>query len=166
MKVKGRKANGNDWRLAIEKPPPYTQEVQSVLDIHQQAGTAIITAGTYRNFFEDKGQSYSHILNPKTGRPVTQQLLSVTVLHDDPTWADAWDTALLCLSGEQARKIMETEHLKALMISRNGDALQATASKLPASFHPAFMLRHRIILRKELQATVCNTDAFVIPCQF
>ncbi|QFY44158.1 FAD:protein FMN transferase [Candidatus Methylospira mobilis] len=124
MKVKGRKANGNDWRVAIEKPTPYTQEVQRVLDIHQQAGTAIMTAGTYRNFFEDKGQSYSHILNPKTGRPVTHQLLSVTVLHDDPTWADAWDTALLCVGGEQARKIAESEHLKALMISRDGDALQ------------------------------------------
>ena len=124
MKVKGRKANGNYWRVAIEKPTPYTQEVERVLDIHQQAGTAIMTAGTYRNFFEDKGQSYSHILNPKTGRPVTHQLLSVTILHDDPTWADAWDTALLCVGDEQARRIAESEHLKALLISRDGDALR------------------------------------------
>jgi FAD:protein FMN transferase len=124
MKVKGRKANGNHWRVAVEKPTPYTQEVQRVLDIHQQTGTAIMTAGTYRNFFEDKGQSYSHILNPKTGRPVTHHLLSVTVLHDDPTWADAWDTALLCVGEEQAKNIAEAEHLKALLISRDGDALQ------------------------------------------
>jgi FAD:protein FMN transferase len=124
MKVKGRKANGNHWRVAIEKPTPYTQEVERVLDIHQQAGTAIMTAGTYRNFFEDKGQSYSHILNPKTGRPVTHPLLSVTVLHEDPTWADAWDTALLCVGGQQARTIAETEHLKALLISREGETLQ------------------------------------------
>jgi thiamine biosynthesis lipoprotein len=124
MKVKGRKANGNHWRVAIEKPTPYTQEVERVLDIHQQAGTAIMTAGTYRNFFEDKGQSYSHILNPETGRPVTHQLLSVTILHDDPTLADAWDTALLCVGEEQARKIAESEHLKALLISRDGDAFK------------------------------------------
>lgn len=124
MKVKGHNAKGNSWRVAIEKPSPFSREVQRILDIHQMNGAAIMTAGTYRNFFEEKGHTYSHILNPKTGSPVTHHLLSVTVLHDDPTWADAWDTALLCVGETEAAKIAEAEHLKVLLIYQEGQVLK------------------------------------------
>ncbi len=116
MKVRGRKANGEDWRIAVEKPTPFTREVQRILSLHQQAGVAVMTSGTYRNFFEQGGQVYSHIINPKTGKPVNHKLLSVTVLHDDPTWADAWSTALLCLGEEEGYKTAEAEGLRALFI--------------------------------------------------
>ncbi|MGZ8244282.1 FAD:protein FMN transferase [Methylomagnum sp.] len=124
MKVKGKKANGKPWRVAVEKPTPMAREVQRIFDIHEQHGTAVMTAGTYRNFFEAQGKTYSHILDPKTGRPVTHGLLSVTVLHPDPTLADAWDTALLCVGEVEGMKIVEAEHLKALFIYRDGDQLK------------------------------------------
>jgi thiamine biosynthesis lipoprotein len=116
MKVRGRKANGEDWRIAVEKPTPLTREVQRILSLHQQAGVAVMTSGTYRNFFEQGGQVYSHIINPKTGKPVNHKLLSVTVLHQDPTWADAWSTALLCLGEEEGYETAEAEGLRALFI--------------------------------------------------
>jgi thiamine biosynthesis lipoprotein len=128
MKVKGRKANGNPWRVAIEKPTPFAREVERVLDLHQEKGTAVMTSGTYRNFFESGGKSYSHILDPKTGRPVTHNLLSATVLHEDPTWADAWSTALLCVGETEGAKIAEAEHLKALFIYRDGEQLKERMS--------------------------------------
>lgn len=124
LKVKGSKADGSPWRIAIEKPTPFTREVQRILEFHQQQGTAVMTAGTYRNFFEDKGTVYSHIIDPRTGRPVTHHLLSVSVLHDDPTWADAWDTALLCVGETEAARIAETEQLKALLIYQDGQTLK------------------------------------------
>ena len=124
LRVKGTKANGSSWRVAIEKPTPFEREVQRVLELHQQNGTAVMTAGTYRNFFEENGKVYSHILNPETGRPVTHHLLSVTILHEDPTWADAWDTALLCVGESEAMKIAEQEHLKALLIYQDGKELK------------------------------------------
>lgn len=116
MMVKGRKANGEDWKVGVLAPKPFTMELQKTLDIKQQSGMAVMTAGTYRNFFEEKGQSYSHILNPKTGRPVTHHLLSVTVLHPNPTWADAWDTALLCVGEQEAARIAEAEKLQVLLV--------------------------------------------------
>lgn len=128
MKVKGRKANGNLWRVAIEKPTPLAREVERVLDIHQEQGTAVMTSGTYRNFFESGGKSYSHILDPKTGRPVTHNLLSTTVLHPDPTRADAWSTALLCVGEVEGANIAEAEHLKALFIYREGEQLKEKMS--------------------------------------
>jgi thiamine biosynthesis lipoprotein len=116
MMVKGRKADGSDWRIGLEAPTPFVHQVRKVLGIREQSGTAVMTAGTYRNFFEENGQSYSHILNPKTGKPVNHRLRSVTVLHEDPSWADAWDTALLCAGEREAARIADAENLKVLFI--------------------------------------------------
>ncbi len=55
---------------------------------------------------------------------MTHNLLSVTVLHEDPTWADAWGTALLCVGEGEAAKIAERERLKVLLIYRDGNALR------------------------------------------
>ena len=129
MMVKGRKANGEDWRIGVETPTPVSRNVQKVIDIREEAGSAVMTAGTYRNFFEEKGQTYSHILNPKTGRPVTHHLLSVTVMHDDPAWADAWDTALLCVGEKEAMRISEEENIKALLIYNEDKALKEYMTK-------------------------------------
>jgi thiamine biosynthesis lipoprotein len=124
MRVKGGKANGSAWRVAIEKPLPYTREVERVLEVQERQGVAIMTSGTYRNFFQEGGKQYSHILDPKTGRPVTHRLLSVTVLHQDPTWADAWSTALLCLGETDGYRNAEREGLKALFISQENGELK------------------------------------------
>ncbi|MDD5411534.1 MAG: FAD:protein FMN transferase [Methylobacter sp.] len=129
MMVKGRKANGDDWRVAVQTPTPLTREMQKIIDVREQQGIAIMTAGTYQNFFEENGQTYSHILNPKTGRPVTHHLRSVTVMHDDPVWADAWDTALLCAGEEEAARIAEAEKLKVLLFYDADNKLKEHMSK-------------------------------------
>ena len=130
MIVKGRKKSWPyHWQVSIEKPNPFTREVQKVVEVREVQGTAIMTAGTYRNFFEDQGRSYSHIINPKTGRPVTHHLVSVTVMHDDPTWADAWDTALLCVGEQEAARIADAESLKVLLIYKGSDRFEEHLSK-------------------------------------
>lgn len=129
MLVKGRKANGEDWRIGIETPTPSGRGLQKIIDIKEMKGTAVMTAGTYRNFFVDKGKNYSHILNPKTGRPVNHRLRSVTVILDDPSWADAWDTALLCVGESKAMQIAEAENLKVFLVYENDNQLNEYASK-------------------------------------
>lgn len=124
MKVKGTKADQQHWRVAIQKPLPNTGNIHRILAMQDTQGTAIMTAGTYRNFFEDHGKSYSHIIDPRTGAPVTHQLLSVTILHDDPTWADAWDTALLCMGEQEAQQLAESEALKVFLIYQTGNELK------------------------------------------
>jgi thiamine biosynthesis lipoprotein len=127
--VKGRKANGDEWRVAVQTPTPLTREIEKIIDVREQQGIAIMTAGTYQHFFEENGQTYSHILNPKTGQPVTHHLRSVTVMHDDPAWADAWDTALLCVGEEEAARIAEAEQLKVLLIYDSDNKLTERMSK-------------------------------------
>jgi thiamine biosynthesis lipoprotein len=128
MKVKGVKADGTPWRVAVEKPVPMAREVQRVFDLNEASGMAVMTSGTYRNFFESGGKSYSHIINPKTGMPVSHKTLSTTVLHQDPTLADAWSTALICLGEEEGIKIANQEQLKALFIYHEGDQLKELMS--------------------------------------
>jgi thiamine biosynthesis lipoprotein len=134
MKVKGHKANGSAWRVAVEKPRPLIREVQRILELHQEAGIAVMTSGTYRNYFEANGKTYSHIIDPRTGMPVTHQLLSTTVLHEDPTLADAWSTALLCVGETEGLRIAEAEGLRALFIHQEGDQLKETLSPAFAKY--------------------------------
>lgn len=129
MKVKGHKADGTPWRVAVEKPNPMTREVQRVFDLNEASGMAVMTSGTYRNFFESGGKSYSHIINPRTGMPVSHHTLSTTVLHEDPTLADAWSTALLCLGEEEGARIADQEQLRVLFIVRDGDQLHERMSR-------------------------------------
>jgi FAD:protein FMN transferase len=116
MMIKGRKANGQPWRIGIESPTPSNRTLYKAITLNKTNAKAVMTAGTYRNFFETEGKSYSHILNPKTGWPVDHQLRSVTVIHDDPSWADAWDTALLCMGEKPAIKTVELEKLNVFLV--------------------------------------------------
>lgn len=134
MKVRGSKADGTPWRVAIEKPTPMAREVQRILELHEASGVAVMTSGTYRNFFEAGGQRYSHILDPRTGRPVTHRLLSTTVLDENPTLADAWSTALLCVGEVEGARLAESEGLKALFIyGEDGQLRESMSSHFSAA---------------------------------
>lgn len=124
MKVRGAKSGGVLWRVAIEKPTPERREVLRIIAVPAQRPLAIMTSGSYRNFFESGGKVYSHIVNPATGRPVDHHLVSVSVLHDDPTWADAWSTALLCLGEVEGPKLAAAEGLEALFVYGENGQLQ------------------------------------------
>lgn len=128
MQVRGTKADGSPWHVAVEKPTPVSQQIQRILEIRETEGTAIMTSGTYRNFFETKGNRFSHIIDPRTGQPVEHHLLSVTLLHEDATLADALSTALLCVGEKEALRISEAEHLKTLMIHEAEGQLKETMS--------------------------------------
>ena len=127
--VKGHKANGDNWRIGIEKPTPFNAEVQKIIDLREQQGTALITANTSKLYLENQDEAYTQVFNPLTGHPVTHPPLSVTVSHDDPVWANAWSTALLCLDKEEAEHVVESEHIKAVLIyEKNGQLDEYTSN--------------------------------------
>jgi len=129
LKTRGQKPDQTVWRIAIEKPLPGEHKLHKILAMPKDAPLAIMTSGTYRHFFEANGQRYGHILDARSGRPVTHDLVGVTVAHADPTIADAWSTALLCLGQEQGLKLANAEHLAALFIRLQNDQLLETRSE-------------------------------------
>lgn len=129
LKVKGHKPNDSSWRIAIEKPLPGERSVSKILTLTTDAEISVMTSGTYRHFFDKQGKRYSHILDARTGRPVSHSLVSVTVLHPVPSLADAWSTALLCLGPVDALDLADREGIAALLIEDRAGQLQEHASR-------------------------------------
>jgi thiamine biosynthesis lipoprotein len=128
MAAHGTKPDGTSWRVGIEQPSISQPGVQRVLVLPAERSTAVMTSGTYRHFFEAGGHAYSHIIDPATGEPVKHDLVSVTIIHSDPTWAGAWSTALLCLGPERAAALAERAGLAVLLLVRAGDAIEERRS--------------------------------------
>lgn len=129
LKTHGHKPDGTAWRIAVEKPLPGEQHLLKILTLPKDKPMAVMTSGTYRHYFDVNGQRYSHILDARTGKPVTHDLVAVTVLHDNPTIADAWSTALLCLGQQQGMQIADAAQIKALFIQQQGKELLETKTQ-------------------------------------
>ncbi len=121
LQTRGKKPDGSTWRIAVEKPLPDERTMHKILTIKRVEPLVVMTSGTYRHFFDMNGKRYSHILNAKTGSPVEHHTVSVTVLHDNPTQADAWSTALLCLGREAGIAAADKAGIAALFIEQQGD---------------------------------------------
>ncbi|MEM6615843.1 MAG: FAD:protein FMN transferase [Pseudomonadota bacterium] len=112
----GLNANGERWRIGIERPDAGSRTVEQVAEV---SDLGMATSGDYRNYFEKDGRRYSHIIDAVTGRPITHETASVTVLANSAMEADAWATALLALGSEAGAKIAEENGLAAMFIDRD-----------------------------------------------
>lgn len=117
---KGKKPEAKAWRVAIEKPLPDSQKLQKIISVQQNEPLSIMTSGTYRHFYDQDGVRYSHVLDARTGTPVTHATVSTTILIPDPTWGDAWSTAFLCMGSEQGLKVADELKLPVLFIDQQG----------------------------------------------
>lgn len=98
----GKKTDNVPWKIGIESPTANKRGIQSVMPLINQA---IATSGDYRNYFEIKGQRYSHEIDPRTGQSINHRLVSVSVLNKSCMTADAWATALIVLGPEKGREL-------------------------------------------------------------
>jgi len=128
LQTRGQKPDSQPWRIALEKPLPGEQHMQKRITMPKDGVMAVMTSGTYNHYFDYQGQRYSHILDARTGRPITYDLVSVTVIHDDPTVADAWDTALLCLGQSAGLEAANSANIPALFIQQQGNQLVESRS--------------------------------------
>jgi thiamine biosynthesis lipoprotein len=83
---------------------------------------AVATSGDYKKAWIDaQGRRYSHLLDPRTGRPVAHDLASVTVVDEDGAWADALATTLLVLGPDAGRALAVRERLAVRFVKRERD---------------------------------------------
>ena len=127
LMVHGLNSMGEPWQIGIEKPDEAGRSVQMVLPVSDMG---IATSGDYRNFyFNDEGQRMSHIIDPLTGRPVTHNLASVTVLAPDGMQADGMATALLVLGEKDGRALADKLDIPAYFIRREESGFVTSSSK-------------------------------------
>ena len=106
LKAKGKK-NNEDWKVGIDQPSEMQQSVERKLEaIINLNNKALATSGNYRKFYEEGGQKFSHIIDPRTGYPAKQNLLSATVIADDCITADAYATAFMIMGLERSKEFL------------------------------------------------------------
>jgi len=105
--AKGKKSNGDYWKVGIEKPIDNPAEDNPLKAIVRIENKALNTSGNYRKFYIENGVRYSHEINPKTGYPAHNSLLSATVLADNCMTADAYATAFMVMGLEKTIKFLE-----------------------------------------------------------
>ncbi len=108
--TEGLNEKGEPWRIGINKPDDDSTSTSSELqDIIALSGKAIATSGNYRNFYIKDGRKIAHTINPKTGYPAQQDILSSTVMAPTCAEADAFATAFMVLGMEGARQVLQSQ---------------------------------------------------------
>jgi len=115
---KGKNAAGSRWRIGLDKPTDGNMEegkdLQAILEV---TDCGIVTSGNYRKFYVEDGRKYAHTIDPRTGRPVSHNLLSATIICHDATTADAYATWMMVVGLDRAREILEKRpDLEALLV--------------------------------------------------
>ena len=98
-----------EWHIGIQTPKENVA-LKDIIDddILKVKNRSVATSGNYRNYFKEGTNTYSHIINPKSGKPVKTTVLSVTVTAPTCAEADAWATALFTLTSIDAIQLANT----------------------------------------------------------
>lgn len=116
----GSKPDGSDWRLGL-KDPAGAGNV-GVLTV---SDCAVVTSGNYeRSFTADDGTVYGHIIDPESGYPVDNGLLSVTVVAKEGKLCDALSTALFVMGADRALEFRRSNGgFDVILITDDGEIL-------------------------------------------
>jgi thiamine biosynthesis lipoprotein len=131
IRAKGTKG-AKPWTAAVERPQEGVRG--TIWTVVKLNNAAIATSGSYRNYFEKDGQRYSHIIDPRNGKPITHHLVSVTVISENSMDSDALATSLYVMGEEEGKRLAEKENLAVMLISKNGDDFKEWQSKEFAKF--------------------------------
>jgi thiamine biosynthesis lipoprotein len=126
ISVKGLNSRGTDWKIGIEAPTLGRIDPLQAINV---TDLAIATSGDYRNFFDVDGVRYSHTIDPRTGRPITHHLASITLLHESSAYADTLTTGLNVLGYDIAIDICNENGWPCYFVVREGNQFKEYPSK-------------------------------------
>ena len=112
----GSKPDGTPFKVGIQKPFADRNETEAVMDI---TGKSVVSSGIYERCFKQNGKLYHHILNPKTGYPYDNGLISVTIISDQSVDGDALSTTCFALGLEDGMKFAEKKGVQAVFITED-----------------------------------------------
>ncbi len=131
VRTRGQKNGGQPWIIGIEMP--IDKGVPAGLIPVTPGDQAMATSGDYRNYFEINGKRMSHIIDPRSGYPISHNLASVSALAPSCAEADAMATAMMVLGAEEGMKLALKENIPAYFIvrSQNSYIKQPSPAMLP-----------------------------------
>ena len=130
--VKGRRQPENsNMKIGVESPGTGDPEMPMLQKILSIDSGAVTTSGSYRKFHESKGRKITHLIDPRTGRSIQNELISVTVHAPDAITADGFDNALMVMGLKRALSFVEKRNdISAYFIYRDASGkIKDTASR-------------------------------------
>jgi FAD:protein FMN transferase len=121
LRGQGFGLGGQPWWVELESPPAVKGARPLLPTRVALHGLCVATSGDYRRAFTQDGALWPHTIDPRQGRPVGHGLASVSVLHNECLWADAWSTALTVLGQEQGMALAVAHRIAALFVQREPD---------------------------------------------
>jgi FAD:protein FMN transferase len=115
IRASGRKPDGSHWKIGIEQPDSKGQALERKVQIEDMA---IGTSGDWQNSFGHDGVRYSHVIDPRTARPVIHHMAGATVLAGRAIKTDAWATALMVMGDERGIQWCDRNKVAALFFIR------------------------------------------------
>lgn len=113
----GSKPDGSPWRVAMRDPVG-----DGYIGILEAVDKAVITSGGYERYFEQDGTVYWHIIDPSTGQPARNGLLSVTIVGDSGALCDALSTSLFVMGAEDAAAFWQASgDFEAVFVDEDGN---------------------------------------------
>ncbi|MEE8057851.1 MAG: FAD:protein FMN transferase [Pseudomonadales bacterium] len=125
LRLQGNSPRGTPWRIAIEQPDASFGAAYQTVKL---SGVGMATSGDYRNYFEQEGKRYSHIIDPATGYPIDHALASVTVIAETAAYADGLATAINVMGPEKGLKLAQQQGLAVYMIMKTKQGFAAAYS--------------------------------------
>lgn len=117
----GQRPDGRPWRVGINRPQPGgpTDAIHAVVRLQN---SALATSGDYRQYYEIEGRRFAHIIDPRTGHPVQNDVVSATVIADNCTFADGLATALAVMGTRAGVALLDDlPGVEGLIITRQAD---------------------------------------------
>ncbi len=129
----GSKTKNDPWNVGIQSPVAgKTGELMGTVKATEKS---IVTSGSYERFFVQDGVTYHHILNPSTGYPVDNTLISVTIISDLSVMGDILSTTTFALGLDEGRQLINTlDHTAAIFVTKNHDVYFAGDKTLLETF--------------------------------
>jgi thiamine biosynthesis lipoprotein len=119
--TKGLHPSGRPWRVGIDRPDDQAAE-RRLQNVALLSDAGMATSGNYRNFYVLDGRKYAHTIDPATGYPAENDLLSATVVAADCMTADAYATAAMVMGSVRALPFFNARpHLEAFFVTSGPD---------------------------------------------
>lgn len=106
---------GHGWQVGVEDP---RNPKDMIAALHLPSGGAVCTSSVARRRWQHDGHTVHHLIDPRTGRPGGQGLLSVTVIGQEPAWSEIWSKALFLQGGDAIAEA--SRNLAALWVTDDG----------------------------------------------
>ncbi|MBD8215885.1 FAD:protein FMN transferase [Erwinia persicina] len=105
------------WSIGLKQPFAEPEALIGVIAVSHQS---VVTSGVYERYFELEGRRYHHILDPHTGVPLDNELLSVTIVSADSIDGDIWTTLLYGMGVEKSLAVLRnTPDIEAIFVTRD-----------------------------------------------